>query len=145
MEFRGSVAVAAAQTAVWHTLTTPTLVSQCTPRLQGWAALETDAQFQLQFTWGRGNSSVLIPLVLIWQTVTPPTYLQWQGQAQMGSTAVPLQGDFHLSTTGSLQTNLAFSAQLNPPNKFIGKMIQNTAPRLIEHFFNCFKKTAEAV
>jgi carbon monoxide dehydrogenase subunit G len=145
MKFRGTVAVAAAQTTVWHTLTTPTLVSQCTPRLQGWAALETDAQFQLQFIWGRGSSSVLIPLVLIWQTVTPPTYLQWQGQAQMGSTAVPLQGDFHLSTTGSLQTNLAFSAQLNPPNKFIGKMIQNTAPRLIEHFFNCFKKTAEAV
>ena len=145
MEFQGKVAVAAAQTAVWHTLTTPSLVSQCTPRLQGWTALEEDTQFPLQFIWGRGGSTVIIPFVLIWQTVTPPTYLQWQGKAQMGSTAVPLQGDFHLSAAETTQTQLAFSAQLTPPNKFVGQMIQNTAPRLIEHFFNCLKKTAEAV
>lgn len=145
MEFQGSVAVAAAQTAVWHTLTTPTIVSQCTPRLQGWAALEAETQFQLQFIWGRGSSTVIIPLLLTWQTVTPPTYLQWQGKAQMGGTAVPLQGDFHLSAMQGPQTNLTFSAQLTPPNKFVGQMIQNTAPRLIKHFFNCLKKTAEAV
>jgi len=145
MEFQGTVAVAAAQTAVWHTLTTPTIVSQCTPRLQGWAALETGTQFQLQFIWGRGNSTVVIPLLLTWQTVTPPTYLQWQGKAQMGGTAIPLQGDFHLSGTDAAQTHLTFSAQFAPPNKFVGQMIQNAAPRLIEHFFNCFKKTAEAV
>lgn len=145
MEFQGTVAVAAAQTAVWHTLTTPTIVSQCTPRLQGWTPLNAETQFQLQFIWGRGSSTVIIPLLLIWQTVTPPTFLQWQGKAQMGRTAVPMQGDFRLNPTDSTQTNLTFSAQLNPPNKFIGKMIQNTAPRLIEHFFNCLKITAEAV
>ena len=145
MEFQGTVAFAAAQTAVWHILTTPALVSQCTPRLQGWAALEEESQFQLQFIWGKGSSTVIIPLLLTWQTITPPTYLQWHCQAQMGRTAVPLRGDFHLSATETRQTNLTFSAQLTPPNKFMGKMIQNTAPPLIEQFFNCLKKTAEAV
>jgi len=145
MEFQGIVAVAAAQTAVWHTLTTPTIVSQCTPRLQGWTTLEAETQFHLQFTWGRGSSTVIIPLVLTWQTVAPPTYLQWYCLAHMGSTAVPLQGDFHLNNIGSTQTNLAFSAQLTPPNKFTGQMIQNAAPKLIEQFFKCLKKTAEAV
>ena len=145
MEFQGTVAFAAAQTAVWHALTTPTLVSQCTPRLQGWSTLQTETQYQLQFTWGRGSSAVIIPLLLIWQTVTPPTYLKWQGQAQMGSTAVPLRGDFRLSTTGHLQTNLAFFAQLAPPNKIISKTIQNTAPRLIANLLNKKKKTAEVV
>ncbi len=145
MEYQGIVAVAAAQTAVWHTLTTPTIVSQCTPRLQGWSTLEAETRFHLQFIWGRDNSTVIIPLLLTWQTVTPPTYLQWQCQAHMGSTAIPLQGDFHLRATDTTQTNLTFSAHLAPPNKFIGQLIQNTAPRLIEHFFNCLKKTAEAV
>lgn len=145
MEFQGTVAFAAAQTAVWHTLTTPTIVSQCTPRLQGWTTLEADTKFQLQFIWGKRNSAVIIPLILTWQTVSPPTYLQWHCQAQMGGTTVPLQGDFHLNAAGTRQTKLAFSAQLTLPNRFIGQMIQNTAPRLIEDFFNCLKKSAEAV
>ncbi len=145
MEFHGTVIFAATQTAVWHTLTTPSLVSQCTPRLQGWIALEPNTQFQLQFAYGRGSSTVNIPLVLTWQTITPPAYLQWQAQAQMGGTAVPLQGDFHLQATDARQTDLTFSAKLFPPNKFIGKMIQNTAPQLIKQFFNCLKKAAEAV
>ena len=145
MEFRCTVAFAAAQTAVWHTLTTPELVSQCTPRLQGWQVLETETQFQLQFSWGNGSSTILIPLLLTWQTVTPPTYLQWHGQAQMGSKAIPVHGDFHLTSTETGQTTLVFSAQFTPPNKLLGQMIQTTAPRLIDSFFVCLKKTAEAV
>ncbi len=88
---------------------------------------------------------MIIPLLLTWQTVVPPNHLKWHCLAQMGSTAVPLQGDFYLSEVGPAQTNLTFSAQLTPPNKFVGHMIQNTAPSLIKHFFNCLKKTAEAV
>ena len=88
---------------------------------------------------------VIIPILLTWQTVTPPAYLQWHCRAHMGSTAVPIQGDFHLNADGSTRTNLTFSALLIPPNKFLGHMIQNTAPQLIEQFFNCLKKTAEAV
>lgn len=145
MEFRCTVAFAAAQTAVWHTLTTPELVSQCTPRLQGWTALQTETQFQLQFSWGNGGSNIIIPLLLTWQTVTPPTYLQWHGQAHVGSTAVTVQGDFQLSSPETGQTNLVFSAQVAPPNKLLGQMIQTTAPRLIDGFFTCLKKTAEAV
>jgi carbon monoxide dehydrogenase subunit G len=110
MEFQGTVAFAAEQTAVWQTLTTPTIVSQCTPHLKGWLASDTNTQFQLQLTWGNGSSTVIIPLLLTWQTVTPPIHLQWHGQAQMGSTTIPLQGDFHLSTAGSSQTSLTFSA-----------------------------------
>ncbi|WP_420645396.1 SRPBCC domain-containing protein [Candidatus Leptofilum sp.] len=145
MEFRGNVTFAATQTAVWQTLTTPELVGQCTPRLQGWSPLETNTQFQLQFCWGSGKSTVIIPVLLIWQTVTPPTYLQWTGEAQMGSTAVPIQGDFSLQSTPASQTTLTFTAQLNPPNKLLAQMIQTTAPRLIESFFHCLKTTTEAV
>ncbi|MCA9942053.1 MAG: hypothetical protein H6656_14370 [Ardenticatenaceae bacterium] len=146
MEFRGTVAFAAAQTAVWHTLTTPILVSQCTPRLTGWAALETEnIQFQLHLAWGNGRNTILIPMLLTWETVTPPTHLQWHAQAQMGRTTIPLQGDFHLSPASSNQTNLAFSAQLTPPNKLLGQMIHTAAPRLIDSFFRCLKSNAEAV
>ncbi|MEZ4593640.1 MAG: SRPBCC domain-containing protein [Chloroflexota bacterium] len=139
------MAVAAAQTAVWHTLTNPHLISQCTPRLQGWTALETNTQFQLHFCWGSGSSTIAIPLLLTWQTVTPPTYLQWHGEAQMGHTAVPLQGTFRLNSSTAQHTTLAFSAHITPHNKLLAQMIQTTAPRLIESFFNCLKKTAEAV
>ena len=145
MEFQGSVVIAAPQTAVWHTLTTPHLVGQCTPRLQGWSALEANKQFQLQFCWGSGSSTIVIPLLLTWQTVTPPTYLQWHGEAQMGNTAVPLQGNFHLNSSTNQHTTLAFSAHITPHNKLLVQMIQTTAPRLIESFFHCLKKTAEAV
>ncbi|MBK7894080.1 MAG: SRPBCC domain-containing protein [Candidatus Promineifilaceae bacterium] len=145
MEFQGTVSVAAAQTAVWHTLTTPHLVSQCTPRLQGWTALEANTRFQLQFCWGSGKSTVFIPVLLTWQTVTPPTYLHWQGEAQLGNTAVPMQGDFSLKSTPTNQTTLTFSAQITPHNKLLTQMIQTTAPRLIESFFHCLKKTAESV
>jgi carbon monoxide dehydrogenase subunit G len=145
MEFQGTVAFAAEQTAVWYTLTTPTIVSQCAPYLKGWSASETNTQFQLQLTWGNGNNTFIIPLLLTWQTVTPPIHLQWHGQAQMGSAIIPLQGDFYLVASGSSQTNLTFSAMLTPPNKLLGQMIQSAAPRLIEGFFRCLKKTAEAV
>ncbi|WP_420629989.1 SRPBCC domain-containing protein [Candidatus Leptofilum sp.] len=145
MEFRGDVTFAATQTAVWHTLTTPQLVGQCTPRLQGWSPLETDTQFQLKFCWGSGKSTVIIPVLLIWQTITPPTYLQWIGEAKMGSTAVPIQGDFTLNSAQTNQTILTFTAQLNPPNKLLAQMIQTTAPRLIQSFFHCLKTAAETV
>ncbi len=145
MQFQGTVAFAAPQTAVWHSLTTPELVSQCTPRLQGWSALETGTQFQLQFCWGSHKRPITIPLLITWQTVTPPTYLQWYGNAQMGNTAVPLHGTFHLTLTQKEQTTLTFTAQLTPPNKLLAQMIQTTAPRLIDSFFRCLKTTAEAV
>lgn len=145
MEFKGSVAITAPPTAVWHILTTPSLVSQCTPRLQGWAALETNTHFRLQFCWGSGKSTILIPVELIWQTVTPPTYLQWHGEAQLGNTAVPLRGQFQLNSNQPDQTILAFSADITPHNKLLTQMIQTTAPRLVESFFHCLKKTAEAV
>jgi carbon monoxide dehydrogenase subunit G len=144
MEFHGSVTFLTAQTAVWHTLTTPDLISQCTPRLQGWAMLATNAQFQLLFSWG-SNSKVIIPLLLTWQTVTPPTYLQWQAEAQMGNTAVPMHGHFELDSTANNQTTLAFFAEITPPNKILAQMIQTTAPRLIDSFFHCLKNSAEAV
>ena len=145
MQFQGTVAFAAEQTAVWHTLTTPTIVSQCTPNLKGWAASDIANQFQLKLTWGNGSKKVIIPLFLTWQTVTPPTHLQWHGQAYLGSTAISLEGDFYLAMADSNQTSLTFSAQLTPPNKLLGQMIQNAAPRLIESFFRCLKTTAEAV
>ncbi|GJM42492.1 MAG: hypothetical protein DHS20C20_27740 [Ardenticatenaceae bacterium] len=145
MEFQGTVAFAAEQTAVWQTLTTPAIVSQCTPNLKGWAASDTDNQFRLQLTWGNNSNPVIIPLLLTWKTVTPPAHLQWHGQAHLGSTAISLQGEFHLTPAGSNQTSLIFSAQLVPPNKLLGQMIQTAAPRLIESFFRCLKTTAEAV
>lgn len=145
MEFQGNVAFAASQTAVWHTLTTPNLVGQCTPRLHGWSPLQSDTQFQLQFSWGSGKSIVLIPVRLTWQTVTPPTFLQWTGEAMMGNTAVPIQGEFSLFSLQANQTTLTFTAQVNPPNKLLAQMVQTTAPRLIESFFHCLKATAEAV
>lgn len=145
MRFQGTVAFAAAQTAVWQTLTTPTLVSQCTPRLTGWSELAPNTQFQLQFSWGSGSSSVNIPLRLTWQTVTPPTHLEWLGEAQMGSTILLINGKFHLSNPLPHNTILDFAAELDPTNKLLQQMIQNTAPRLIENFFQCLKLKVEAV
>ena len=145
MQFRGTVEFNAPQTAVWYSLTTPDIVSQCTPRLTGWSQLATDTQFQLQFAWGSGNSTITIPLLLTWQTVDPPTYLQWNGHAQMGSTPIPIDGIFQLTSPMPNQTTLTFSTQFDPPNKLLNQMIQTTAPRLIDSFFSCLKKTAEAV
>ncbi|MCA9898532.1 MAG: hypothetical protein H6654_11950 [Ardenticatenaceae bacterium] len=145
MEFQGTVAVAAAQTAVWHTLTTPALVSQCTPRLQGWSTLDTDTRFQLHFCWGSGKSTVLIPVQLTWQTVTPPTYLQWHGEAKLGDTAVPIQGQFSLDSQKPDHTRLTFSAHITPHNKLLAQMLQTTIPGLMNNFFHCLKKTAEAI
>ena len=145
MQFRGTVVFAAPQTAVWHSLTTPGIVSQCTPRLTGWSQLATNTQFQLQFAWGQGKSTVTIPLLLTWQTVTPPTHLQWHGQAQLGSTAMPAAGTFQLNSGATNQTTLTFTAQFDPPNKILQQMIQTTAPRLLDSFFSCLKRTVEAV
>ena len=145
MEFRCTVLLAAEQTAVWHTLTTPELISQCTPSLQGWSALDTGTSFQLQFSWGSGSSTIFIPLLLTWQTVTPPDYLRWHGEAKLGSTAVPLQGEFQLSPDGTKQTNLTFTAQVDPPNKLLAQMIQTAAPKFINSFFSCLKKSAWTV
>ena len=145
MEFRGSVEIAAPQTAVWQTLTTPTIISQCTPRLSSWASLEGENQFQLNFTWGSGKSVITIPLRLAWQKIEPPATLTWQGQAHMGSTAVPLNGEFHLTSPPNSQTHLAFLAQISPPNKLLAQLIQNSAPPLMQKFLSCLKETAEAV
>ncbi len=148
MKFEGTVAFAAAQTAVWHTLTTPTLVSQCTPRLQGWTPLKPKKQFQLQFSWGSGNSRIHIPLLLTWQTVTPPDYLKWHGEVKMGETAVPIHGHFQLCSNHddpAKQTILTFSANILPNNKLMAQMIHTTLPRMMDSFFHCLKKTAEAV
>lgn len=147
MKFEGTVAFAAAQTAVWHILTTPTLVSQCTPRLEGWTPLENNKQFQLQFCWGSGSSTIHIPFLLTWQIVTPPDYLKWHGEIKMGETAVPVQGYFQLCNNNedpAKQTTLTFSADISPHNKLLAQMIQTTLPRLMNSFFHCLKKTAEA-
>ncbi len=62
MQLRGTVNFAAKQTAVWHSLTTPNIVSQCAPRLRNWKTLDANSQFQLQFAWGSDRNTILIPL-----------------------------------------------------------------------------------
>ena len=145
MQFQGTIQFAARQTAVWHTLITPTLVSQCTPHLKSWSELSTNNQYHLQFSWGSGSSGVSIPLLLTWQTVIPPNQLQWQGEAQMGSALILINGSFHLSAPTPTATTLAFTAELDAPNKLLQQMLQTTAPRLLENFFRCLKTNAEAV
>lgn len=145
MQFQGTVDFAAAQTAVWHTLTTPSIVSRCTPHLTGWSELATHNRFHLQFTWGSGSSRVTIPLLLTWQTMTPPTLLEWQSETQIGSTPLLINGRFHLNAITTTSTTLTFTAELAPPNKLFQQMMQTTAPRLIDTFFRCLKKSAEAV
>lgn len=145
MQFQGTVNIAAKQTAVWHILTTPTIISQCAPRLQQWKMLDNNSQFQLQFAWGSGRKIILIPLQLTWQSSTPPNQLRWQANAQMGSTILPLNGEFNLTSRSPQATVLAFTAKMEPTNKLLQQMIQTTAPRLIDSFFHCIKKTAEAV
>lgn len=145
MQFQGTIHITAAQTAVWHTLTNPTIVSQCTPRLKNWKILQTDSQFQLHFAWGSGKSIVLVPLLLTWQTVAPPTHLQWQGQAQMGSTTIPLNGEFYLASPRPTQTDLTFTAEVHTTNKLLAQLVQTSAPPLFESFFNCLKQITEAV
>lgn len=94
---------------------------------------------------GQRQQHHFIPLLLTWQTVTPPDYLQWHGEAKLGSTAVPLQGEFQLSPDGTEQTNLTFTAQVDPPNKLLAQMIQTAAPKFINSFFSCLKKSAWTV
>lgn len=145
MQFQGTVNIAAEQTAVWHILTTPAIISQCAPRLHQWKMLDNDSQFQLHFTWGSGRNTILIPLRLTWQSSAPPSHLLWQAKAQMGSTILPLNGEFNLTSPSPQATVLAFTAKMEPTNKLLQQMIQTTAPRLIDSFFLCIKKTAEAV
>ena len=145
MQLQGTVDFAARQTAVWHSLTTPSIVSQCTPRLTGWSELAEHSQFQLQFAWGNGSSAITIPLLLTWQEVTPPTLLQWRGEAKMGSTLIPVEGTFQLTAPTMEMTTLAFTAVLDPPNKLLKQMLQTTAPRFIDSFFSCLKITVETV
>jgi carbon monoxide dehydrogenase subunit G len=145
MQFRGTVNFAATQTAVWHILTTPNIVSQCAPYISDWTALGSNSQFQLQFTWGSSDNSIIIPLRLTWQTVTPPSLLFWQAEAKMGSTTLLLTGEFRLHMPTSQATILNFTAEIYPPNKLLQQMIQNRAPRFIDNFFSCIKKTAEAI
>ena len=145
MQFQGTINFAAGQTAVWHTLTNPHIVSRCTPHLTGWAELPSNTQFHLQFTWGSGSSRVTIPLLLTWQTMKPPTLLEWQSEAQIGSTFLVMNGRFHLNATTPTTTRVAFAAELEPPNKMLQQVIQSTAPRLLDNFFRCLKTSAEAV
>lgn len=145
MQFQGTINFAAGQTAVWHTLTDPHVVSRCTPHLTGWAELPSNTQFQLQFTWGSGSSRVHIPLLLTWQTMTPPTFLEWQSEALIGSTSLLMNGRFHLNATTPTTTQLTFAAELAPPNKVLQQVIQSAAPRLLDNFFRCLKMSAEAV
>jgi carbon monoxide dehydrogenase subunit G len=145
MQLRGTVNFAAEQTAVWHSLTTPAIVSQCAPRLHRWQTLDTNNQFQLQFAWGSDSNTLLIPLRLTWQTVTPPSLLQWQADAKMGSTPLQFIGEFCLASPNPRATTLTFTVEISPQNKLLQQMIQSTAPRLIDTFFSCLKKTTEAV
>ncbi|VAW38860.1 hypothetical protein MNBD_CHLOROFLEXI01-557 [hydrothermal vent metagenome] len=145
MQLRGTVNFAAKQTAVWHSLTTPNIVSQCAPRLRNWKILDTNSQFQLQFAWGSGSNIILIPLRLTWQTVTPPSLLQWQADAKMGSTPLQFTGEFRLTSPNPQATILTFTVKMSPQNKLLQQMIQSTTPRLIDTFFSCLKKTAETV
>ena len=145
MQFQGTINFAAGQTAVWQTLTDPHAVSRCTPNLTNWTELPSNTQFQLQFTWGNSSSRVNIPLLLTWQTITPPSFLEWQSEALIGSTCLLINGRFHLNPTTPTSTQLDFIAELDPPNKMLQQVIQSAAPRLLDNCFRCLKTSAEAV
>jgi len=145
MQFQGTVNIAAKQTAVWHILTTPAIVSQCAPRLHSWQILDTNRQFQLQFAWGSGSNTILVPLQLTWQTITPPSLLTWQADVKMGSTTLLFTGEFRLTSPTPQVTTLTFAVNMPPQNKLLQQMIQTAVPRFIDTFFSCIKKTAEAV
>lgn len=140
MQITGAVEFQAAPQAVWRQLVDPQALSQCTPGLATWEAVEPNKQFMVQLHWMVDRKNRLqFPATITWETLRPPALLVLSLEAQIGGQPVTAAGTIALKERTPADTLLEFTVEVEPPNKMLAQMMAGLAPRFIDGFFKCFK------
>lgn len=142
MRLSGSVVLAAPPQQVWAFLLNPAQISQCMPGLQNWHVLEENKKFHLQLAWKLSpTNQIKFPTTLEWDKLSAPDMLRVKTVTIISKEEIHSTGTITLAPQAhSNDTDLAFTAEITPPNPFLAQMIRNTAPKLIDAFFKQFKQ-----
>lgn len=136
MKMSGTTTLHAPIDQVWLVLTDPEQLSHCLPGLSSWETVEPEQAFRLFIIWGDDNSPRLkVPILLRWTYQQPPTELHLSGQITTGSTVTEANGTLCLTAVSVTQTDIDFTAVVEPAHPMIDQMARNLAPQIANAFF----------
>lgn len=157
MHVSATVPLPASPERIFALLVNPQSASACVPGLNRWQPLELPNHFRLWLDWRAhlpastfraqiadgpdwNQASAGVPILLVWETVTPPSHLAISAQVEWRDTAVPLNGVVDLTPTGPATTDLTFRLDLHTTNKLLMQMAANIIPKTADAFFTCLSK-----
>lgn len=138
MHIAATVPLPATPERIWSLLIDPEAASVCVPGLRQWEALDTGHRYQLWLNWRDAPEGV--PILLTWESMTPPHQFTIRAEVAWKQTAVPVTGIIDLIATSPLTTDLTFRLDLHTTNKLLMQMAANIVPKTADAFFTCFKK-----
>ena len=144
MQIQGTVNIEAQQQHVWTCLLDPQALSECTPGLESWHALQAPNSYEIVLVRHlSAKRSVRVPVMIKWVLIIPPTHLDLNLATTLNNQIVSASGQMILKPVMEQHTALDFSLVLNTPNRMFLQMLGNMLPTIVEQFFLCVKARLE--
>lgn len=144
MQIQGTVNILAQQQHVWAYLLNPHSLSECTPGLESWHALQAPHSYEIVLVRRlSATRSVRVPVMITWDQIIPPTHLDLNLAATFSNQSVSASGQMILNSVKGRHTALDFSLVLNTSNQIFLQMLGNIVPTIVEQFFQCIKARLE--
>lgn len=144
MQIQGTVNIQTQQQQVWTYLINPYTLSECTPGLESWRAIQLPNSYELVLVRHLGaKRSVRIPVMVHWEQIIPPTQLDLNLETTFSNQLVSASGHMKLKPVQEQHTALDFSLIVNTSNQIFLQMLGNMLPTVVEQFFQCIKARLE--
>ncbi len=145
MQIQGTVNIQAQQQHVWDYLLNPNSLSECTPGLESWRAMQTPHQYEIVLVRRLSEKRhVRVPVMISWDQIIPPIQLDLNLETTFSNQIVSASGRMILKPTIEQHTALEFSLVFNTANQLFLQMLGNMVPTIVEQFFKCIKARLEA-
>lgn len=146
MEFSGSQTIAVSNTKVWAFLLDVNNVASCAPGFQSLEELGPE-HWKAVVAVGVGPVKAKFTLDVTRPEMEEPTRMTMKGRGKAPGNAVDLNGEMVLVAEGDEQTRMDWKANVVVSGTIASvgaRLLQGTANKLTEQFFECLKTKLQA-
>ncbi|HSH01673.1 MAG TPA: SRPBCC family protein [Anaerolineae bacterium] len=134
---------------VWHQLTSPSVVTACTPGIISWEEQLPQEQFLVngRIVIADNGPQWAVQALIHWYEQHPPTQLKLRSHITVMKQQIEMDGRMNLTANSDTQSSLAFFLTIHLPLEATARLfrpiIAQQMPPFLQSFFRCLKNKAE--
>lgn len=146
MHFDGEQTIQASLEAVWAYFMDPNKVAECAPGFKSMEILGPD-HFKPTLAVGVGAVKATFTLDVTLVDMRPPTHAAMQARGTAAGSGVDMRSAMDLTAESETTTRMRWTADVNVSGTIASvgaRLLQGTAHKLTNNFFDCFRRKVEA-